>query len=254
MVLELEYDETGNLQIKEGSATYSYIGESIQYGTLNFSEDAEGVYRVSHENCGVGADRSIAPICFTNTYTAPDPDPMPDEPMIDLIPAVLSKNTGMLNKTDHMAYVIGYPDGSIHPNGQITRAEVAAIAARFDESQSGRSATFRDVIGHWAAKEIGIAYENEWIAGYPDGSFQPDQKITRAEAMAMINRMLGRKPESTSDLFPGMNTWTDNMDPSKWYYLDVQEATNSHTYTRKTFGGELWRQMLPAPDWFSYER
>lgn len=235
-----------------------------------------------------------------------------------IIPTIIGKDTGMLNKTDHFAYVIGYPDGTVHPNGQITRAEVAtiffrllrdevrdgafttsnsysdvaygkwynnpistmsalgiitgypdgtfkpnkpitraefaAIAARFDETQSGKSATFSDVIGHWAAKEIGIAYANEWIKGYPDGTFKPDQNITRAEAMTMINRVLERKPESPADLLTNMNKWTDNMDTSKWYYLDVQEATNSHGYTRKTFNYELWRQMLPDPDWSRYER
>ena len=235
-----------------------------------------------------------------------------------IIPTIINKDTGMLNKTDHFAYVIGYPDGTVHPNGQITRAEVAtiffrllrdevrdgafttsnsysdvaygkwynnpistmsalgiitgypdgtfkpnkpitraefaAIAARFDETQSGKSATFSDVIGHWAAKEIGIAYYNDWITGYPDGTFKPDQNITRAEAMTLINRVLERKPESPADLLTNMNKWTDNMDTSKWYYLDVQEATNSHGYTRKTFNYELWRQMLPDPDWSRYER
>ena len=235
-----------------------------------------------------------------------------------IIPTIINKDTGMLNKTDHFAYVIGYPDGTVHPNGQITRAEVAtiffrllrdevrdgafttsntysdvaygkwynnpistmsalgiitgypdgtfkpnkpitraefaAIAARFDETQSGKSATFSDVIGHWAAKEIGIAYYNDWIKGYPDGTFKPDQNITRAEAMTLINRVLERKPESPADLLTNMNKWTDNLDTSKWYYLDVQEATNSHAYTRKTFNYELWRQMLPDPDWSRYER
>lgn len=235
-----------------------------------------------------------------------------------IIPTIINKDTGMLNKTDHFAYVIGYPDGTVHPNGQITRAEVAtiffrllrdevrdgafttsnsysdvtygkwynnpistmsalgiitgypdgtfkpnkpitraefaAIAARFDETQSGKSATFSDVIGHWAAKEIGIAYYNDWIKGYPDGTFKPDRNITRAEAMTLINRVLERKPESPADLLTNMNKWTDNMDTSKWYYLDVQEATNSHGYTRKTFNYELWRQMLPDPDWSRYER
>lgn len=249
---------------------------------------------------------------FTNTYTGID-DYYPI-----IIPTIINKDTGMLNKTDHFAYVIGYPDGTVHPNGQITRAEVAtiffrllrdevrdgafttsnsysdvaygkwynnpistmsalgiitgypdgtfkpnkpitraefaAIAARFDETQSGKSATFSDVIGHWAAKEIGIAYYNDWIKGYPDGTFKPDQNITRAEAMTLINRVLERKPESPADLLTNMNKWTDNMDTSKWYYLDVQEATNSHGYTRKTFNYELWRQMLNDPDWSRYER
>ena len=252
-------------------------------------------------------------ILFENTIDTGKDDYYPI-----IIPTIIGKDTGMLNKTDHFAYVIGYPDGTVHPNGQITRAEVAtiffrllrdkvrdgafttsnsysdvaygkwynnpistmsalgiitgypdgtfkpnkpitraefaAIAARFDETQSGKSATFSDVIGHWAAKEIGIAYYNDWIKGYPDGTFKPDQNITRAEAMTLINRVLERKPESPADLLTNMNKWTDNMDTSKWYYLDVQEATNSHGYTRKTFNYELWRQMLNDPDWSRYER
>lgn len=256
---------------------------------------------------------NITPVTFYNTIDTGKDDYYPI-----IIPTIIGKDTGMLNKTDHFAYVIGYPDGTVHPNGQITRAEVAtiffrllrdevrdgafttsntysdvaygkwynnpistmsalgiitgypdgtfkpnkpitraefaAIAARFDETQSGKSATFSDVIGHWAAKEIGIAYYNDWIKGYPDGTFKPDQNITRAEAMTLINRVLERKPESPADLLTNMNKWTDNMDTSKWYYLDVQEATNSHGYTRKTFNYELWRQMLPDPDWSRYER
>lgn len=256
---------------------------------------------------------NITPVTFYNTIDTGKDDYYPI-----IIPTIINKDTGMLNKTDHFAYVIGYPDGTVHPNGQITRAEVAtiffrllrdevrdgafttsnsysdvaygkwynnpistmsalgiitgypdgtfkpnkpitraefaAIAARFDETQSGKSATFSDVIGHWAAKEIGIAYYNDWIKGYPDGTFKPDQNITRAEAMTLINRVLERKPESPADLLTNMNKWTDNMDTSKWYYLDVQEATNSHGYTRKTFNYELWRQMLPDPDWSRYER
>ena len=256
---------------------------------------------------------NITPVTFYNTIDTGKDDYYPI-----IIPTIINKDTGMLNKTDHFAYVIGYPDGTVHPNGQITRAEVAtiffrllrdevrdgafttsntysdvaygkwynnpistmsalgiitgypdgtfkpnkpitraefaAIAARFDETQSGKSATFSDVIGHWAAKEIGIAYYNDWIKVYPDGTFKPDQNITRAEAMTLINRVLERKPESPADLLTNMNKWTDNLDTSKWYYLDVQEATNSHGYTRKTFNYELWRQMLPDPDWSRYER
>lgn len=281
---------------------YVYVkreGDKLVVGSFNIYKDG----------------RSVAgeTITFHNTIDTGKDDYYPI-----IIPTIINKDTGMLNKTDHFAYVIGYPDGTVHPNGQITRAEVAtiffrllrdevrdgafttsntysdvaygkwynnpistmsalgiitgypdgtfkpnkpitraefaAIAARFDETQSGKSATFSDVIGHWAAKEIGIAYYNDWIKGYPDGTFKPDQNITRAEAMTLINRVLERKPESPADLLTNMNKWTDNMDTSKWYYLDVQEATNSHGYTRKTFNYELWRQMLPDPDWSRYER
>ncbi|MDY4994712.1 MAG: S-layer homology domain-containing protein [Oscillospiraceae bacterium] len=289
-VIVEEDNGTGNLKVT--NAYYYTHGERPVEGSL------------------MGADEAII---FKNTIDTGKDDYYPI-----IIPTIINKDTGMLNKTDHFAYVIGYPDGTVHPNGQITRAEVAtiffrllrdevrdgafttsntysdvaygkwynnpistmsalgiitgypdgtfkpnkpitraefaAIAARFDETQSGKSATFSDVIGHWAAKEIGIAYYNDWIKGYPDGTFKPDQNITRAEAMTLINRVLERKPESPADLLTNMNKWTDNMDTSKWYYLDVQEATNSHGYTRKTFNYELWRQMLPDPDWSRYER
>lgn len=281
---------------------YVYVkreGDKLVVGSFNIYKDG---WSVAGET-----------ITFHNTIDTGKDDYYPI-----IIPTIINKDTGMLNKTDHFAYVIGYPDGTVHPNGQITRAEVAtiffrllrdevrdgafttsnsysdvaygkwynnpistmsalgiitgypdgtfkpnkpitraefaAIAARFDETQSGKSATFSDVIGHWAAKEIGIAYYNDWIKGYPDGTFKPDQNITRAEAMTMINRVLERKPESPADLLTNMNKWTDNLDTSKWYYLDVQEATNSHGYTRKTFNYELWRQMLNDPDWSRYER
>lgn len=310
----ITYDESkywlnlGFVENAEGEV--SLVGQRVRkfvdgdtYETVLALEDSEWMI----------VDTSISPVYFENTIDTGKDDYYPI-----IIPTIINKDTGMLNKTDHFAYVIGYPDGTVHPNGQITRAEVAtiffrllrdevrdgafttsnsysdvaygkwynnpistmsalgiitgypdgtfkpnkpitraefaAIAARFDETQSGKSATFSDVIGHWAAKEIGIAYYNDWIKGYPDGTFKPDQNITRAEAMTLINRVLERKPESPADLLTNMNKWTDNLDTSKWYYLDVQEATNSHGYTRKTFNYELWRQMLPDPDWSRYER
>ena len=318
-------------EINDGQTNITY-DESKYWLNLGFMENAEGKVSLAGQRVRkfvdgdtyetvlaledrewMVVDTSISPVYFENTIDTGKDDYYPI-----IIPTIINKDTGMLNKTDHFAYVIGYPDGTVHPNGQITRAEVAtiffrllkdevrdgafttsnsysdvaygkwynnpistmsalgiitgypdgtfkpnkpitraefaAIAARFDETQSGKSATFSDVIGHWAAKEIGIAYYNDWIKGYPDGTFKPDQNITRAEAMTMINRVLERKPESPADLLTNMNKWTDNMDTSKWYYLDVQEATNSHGYTRKTFNYELWRQMLPDPDWSRYER
>lgn len=318
-------------EINDGQTNITY-DESKYWLNLGFVENAEGEVSLAGQRVRkfvdgdtyetvlaledsewMIVDTSISPVYFENTIDTGKDDYYPI-----IIPTIINKDTGMLNKTDHFAYVIGYPDGTVHPNGQITRAEVAtiffrllkdevrdgafttsnsysdvaygkwynnpistmsalgiitgypdgtfkpnkpitraefaAIAARFDETQSGKSATFSDVIGHWAAKEIGIAYANEWIKGYPDGTFKPDQNITRAEAMTMINRVLERKPESPADLLTNMNKWTDNMDTSKWYYLDVQEATNSHAYTRKTFNYELWRQMLNDPDWSRYER
>ena len=218
----------------------------------------------------------------------------------------------MLNGDDHYAYVVGYSDGTVRPNANISRAEVATIffrllkedvrdgnltaentfadvtdgqwhnkaistmaklgvvkgrnaeafdpdapitraefatiCARFDKTQISTSSNFTDISGHWAEKYIERAATLGWIAGYSDGTFRPSNYITRAEAMTMINRVLCRMPETESDLLPGMITWPDNQ-PGTWYYLAVQEATNSHDYDRKDAIHEKWTALTEAPDW-----
>ena len=133
-----------------------------------------------------------------------------------------------------MGIITGYPDGTFRPNAAITRAEFAAIAARFDNDGDKTAAKFSDIANHWAKDEISIAYNNGWITGYPNGTFGPQRDITRAETMTLVNRVLDRKPETEDDLLPDMVTWTDNADKKAWYYLAVQEATNSHYYEFKT--------------------
>ncbi|MBR4014657.1 MAG: S-layer homology domain-containing protein [Anaerotignum sp.] len=154
----------------------------------------------------------------------------------------------------NMGILKGYKDGSFRPNGAITRAEFAAIAARFDKRISDGITPFSDIYGHWAQFEIIKAAENGWVAGYPNGTFLPDAKITRAEAMAMINRVLKRNPRGPEDLLEHMIRWPDNLDTSKWYYLDVQEATNSHDYERETKSTEKWTKIQPSKDWMALER
>ena len=218
----------------------------------------------------------------------------------------------MLNGDDHYAYVVGYSDGTVRPNANISRAEVATIffrllkaevrdgnltaenafkdvtdgewhnkaistmaklgvvkgrnaeafdpdapitraefatiCARFDKTQISTGSNFTDISGHWAEKYIERAATLGWIAGYSDGTFRPSNYITRAEAMTMINRVLCRVPETESDLLPGMITWPDNQ-PGTWYYLAVQEATNSHDYDRKDAIHEKWTALTEAPDW-----
>lgn len=218
----------------------------------------------------------------------------------------------MLNGDDHFTYVVGYSDGTVRPNANISRAEVATIffrllkeevrdgnltaentfadvtdgqwhnkaistmaklgavkgrnaeafdpdapitraefatiCARFDKTQISTSSNFTDISGHWAEKYIERAAALGWIAGYSDGTFRPSNYITRAEAMTMINRVLCRMPETESDLLPGMITWPDNQ-PGTWYYLAVQEATNSHDYDRKDAIHEKWTALTEAPDW-----
>ena len=221
-----------------------------------------------------------------------------------------------LNGDDHFAYVIGYPDGKVHPKGNIsraetatiffrllkadirdgnltadnefsdvsdgqwhnkavstmaklgivkgrradrfdpdasiTRAEFAAICARFNTKPVENNGSFSDISGHWAENEIERAAAFGWISGYPDGTFHPDARITRAEAMTMINRVLCRMPQSESDLLDSMVTWPDNK-LSDWHYLAVQEATNSHDFDRQGEVGESWTKLTSVPDWKQYQ-
>ena len=234
--------------------------------------------------------------------------------LIVLPGATVKKNTPKLNTADHFAYVQGYPDGTVKPAGNITRAETAAILFRLmdDTSRNNYYSTksgFRDVAAgswyntyvatlnnagvitdssngyfrpneaitraelaamlakfsettgaanyfndvsasYWAANAIAICAKLGWITGYPDGTFRPDKNVTRAELMAMINRATGRAPKSADAFLPGMKTWIDNTS-DKWYYLDVQEATNSHSYTVK--GSETWTALTSDPNWSLYE-
>ncbi len=154
-----------------------------------------------------------------------------------------------------MGIITGYPDGTFRPNAAITRAEFAAIAARFDNDGDKTAAKFSDIATHWAKDEISIAYNNGWITGYPDGTFGPQRDITRAETMTLVNRVLNRQPETEDDLLPNMTVWTDNANPKAWYYLAVQEATNSHYYEFKTNSKyEKWTELRETRDWSQLEK
>ena len=155
-----------------------------------------------------------------------------------------------------MGIVKGHNDGTFAPNAPITRAEFAAIAARFDDKNTDMSSKFTDIASHWAKNEIGIAANKGWINGYPDGTFRPNQYITRAEAMTLVNRVLNRLPENSSDLLDSMIKWPDNSDASAWYYLAVQEATNSHAYSDKSKDDkyEKWTTIRETRDWTELEK
>lgn len=155
-------------------------------------------------------------------------------------------NAGVIN---------GYTDGTFRPNAPITRAELATIIARFAKLDVNTK-TFSDITGHWAQKSIELAAGNNWINGYEDGTFRPNNNITRAETFAMINRVLDRQTENVSDLLPTseMNMWSDNMNENAWYYKDIQEATNYHKCDRvdqSTY--EKWTEKVPDIDWASYQ-
>ena len=164
-----------------------------------------------------------------------------------------------------LGVLTGYPDGGFHPQANITRAEFATMAVRFFDvtgaQTSGRD-VFSDIAGHWANDYINMAYLLEIVNGYPDGTFRPQNAITRAEAMTIVNNTLRRTPcnEGIRPVAKDMITWPDNMDTTKWYYAAVQEATNSHEYTyfaSQTSGIsdlELWVRILPVRDWAAFEK
>ena len=153
-----------------------------------------------------------------------------------------------------MGIVKGDSNGKFNPNAPITRAEFAAIAARFDDKANSTTADFSDIVSHWAKNEISAASNNGWINGYPDGTFRPDNKITRAEAMTLVNRVLKRLPETAEDLHDDMIKWSDNSDASQWFYLAVQEATNSHYYKAKENKFEKWSELRDTRDWTELEK
>ena len=160
-------------------------------------------------------------------------------------------NTAISTMTG-LGIVQGRSADTFDPKAPITRAQFAAICARFDTGKSSGTQSFTDIKGHWAEKYIERAAELGWIKGFEDGSFRPDTYITRAQAMTMINRVLNRIPEENSDLLAGMNTWPD-CNPGDWFYLAVQEATNSHDFVTKDRVYESWTDLNRAPDWSRYE-
>lgn len=160
-------------------------------------------------------------------------------------------NTAISTMTG-LGIVQGRSTTTFDPKAPITRAQFAAICARFDTGKSNGEQTFSDISGHWAEKYIQRAAELGWIKGFEDGTFRPDTYITRAQAMTMINRVLNRIPEDESDLLPGMNVWPD-CKPGDWFYLAVQEATNSHDFEHKAGNYETWTKLMKNPDWTRYE-
>lgn len=147
--------------------------------------------------------------------------------------------------------ISGYEDGTFRPNQQITRAEFAAIASRFDKTEVDTSkSTLTDIEGSWAEESIKRAEALGYVSGYEDGTFRPDQPITRAEVMSLLNRVLHRDTVTLQTLQnrPDMLKWTDNMDTSKWYYIAVQEATNNHD-EKFDSGNEEWTKVKDPIDW-----
>ena len=239
-------------------------------------------------------------------------------------PSASSTSKPTLNTGDHYAYVMGYPDGTVRPNGSITRAEVSAILfrllsdktrdeyfttessftdvkagawynnsiatlekagvivdtakggafrpneaitraelaamlAQFSDAKPVKGVKFSDVSAeHWAYEAIAIAAKMGWIEGYPDGTFRPDATITRAEMMTLVNRALERVPSDEDHLLSKrvMLTFPD-CKSGDWFYIAVQEATNSHTYERAATeknGDEQWTALRANRDWTQLEK
>jgi len=153
----------------------------------------------------------------------------------------------------------GFSDGTFRPNQPISRAEMTAVIVRFMDEMGDLSllgSHFSDIASHWAVEYINTAAVNGWVQGYSDGTFRPNQAITRAEATAMINRISGRLVERTEDLLPNMRTWPDNANVNEWYYFYIQAATNSYTFQRRGVDNafERWVALIPSPDWTVLER
>ena len=166
-----------------------------------------------------------------------------------------------LNTTDHFAYIVGYGNGEVRPQNNITRAEVATIFFRLltDDVRAEnltKTNRYSDVAAtSWYNTAVSTLRSMGIITGYPDGTFGPQRDITRAATMTLVNRVLNRQPETEDDLLPNMTVWTDNANPKAWYYLAVQEATNSHYYKFKTNSKyEQWTALRETRDWKALEQ
>jgi len=156
----------------------------------------------------------------------------------------------------NMRLIHGMPDGMFAPNRWITRAEFAAVVSRLlDNSTTSQEDLFTDVGDHWARHYINQIGSIGWVSGMGNGSFEPDRQLTRAEAAAIISRILDRHPQSEDDLLKDMTTSVDNADKNAWYYLYIQEATNSNISVKKSDGIYVsWTELVESPDWKALER
>ena len=151
-----------------------------------------------------------------------------------------------------MGIIQGRTPTTFAPNECISRAEFITMCTRFDTSISVGSSNLKDIQGTWAEAYINKAVRLGWVGGYMDKTFLPDQCIIRAEVATIINRILHRLPDEISDLLSGMITWPDNT-PSDWFYLPMQEATNSHNAKYDTETTEYWTELIANKDWTEYQ-
>ena len=309
-------DPAGTITVPKGESKTFTITPDSGYHIKDVLVDGKSVGAVSaYTFKEVVADHTIH-AAFAKNHTPGHPT-QPEQPKVE----IPDEDALGLNTDDHFAYIIGYPDGTVQPNGQITRAEATTIFFRLltEESRSANltktngytdvasdawyntavstmtkagivdgypDGTFRpdapitraemakiislfakldksesrfsDIAGHWAEAYIRLAAGNGWIAGYPDGTFGPQRNITRAETATMINRVLDRVPSEESHLLSRgvMQIWPD-ANPGDWFYLAMQEATNSHDYERNAkwaAADEQWTALRETRDWKALEQ
>ena len=297
----------GTITVPKGESKTFTITPDSGYHIKDVLVDGKSVGAVSTYTFENVVDNHTIHATFARKHT-----PTPSTPTVE----IPDEDALGLNTDDHFAYIIGYPDGTVQPNGQITRAEATTIFFRLltEESRSANltktngytdvasdawyntavstmtkagivdgypDGTFRpdapitraemakiislfakldksesrfsDIAGHWAEAYIRLAAGNGWIAGYPDGTFGPQRNITRAETATMINRVLDRVPSEESHLLSRgvMQIWPD-ANPGDWFYLAMQEATNSHDYERNAkwaAADEQWTALRETRDW-----
>ena len=242
----------GTITVPKGESKTFTITPDSGYHIKDVLVDGKSVGAVSTYTFENVVDNHTIHATFARKHT-----PTPSTPTVE----IPDDDALGLNTTDHFAYIVGYGNGEVRPQNNITRAEVATIFFRLltddvrDENLT-KTNRYSDVAAtSWYNTAVSTLSSMGIITGYPDGTFGPQRDITRAETMALVNRVLNRQPETEDDLLPNMTVWTDNANPKAWYYLAVQEATNSHYYKFKTNSKyEKWTELRETRDWTQLEK
>ena len=243
---------TGDVAVPKGESKTFTITPDSGYHIKDVLVDGKSVGAVSTYTFENVVDNHTIHATFARKHT-----PTPSTPTVE----IPDDDALGLNTTDHFAYIVGYGNGEVRPQNNITRAEVATIFFRLltddvrDENLT-KTNRYSDVAAtSWYNTAVSTLSSMGIITGYPDGTFRPNAAITRAETMTLVNRVLNRQPETEDDLLPNMTVWTDNANPKAWYYLAVQEATNSHYYEFKTNSQyEKWTELRETRDWKAPEQ
>ena len=242
----------GTITVPKGESKTFTITPDSGYHIKDVLVDGKSVGAVSTYTFENVVDNHTIHATFARKHT-----PTPSTPTVE----IPDDDALGLNTTDHFAYIVGYGNGEVRPQNNITRAEVATIFFRLltddvrDENLT-KTNRYSDVAAtSWYNTAVSTLSSMGIITGYPDGTFGPQRDITRAETMTLVNRVLNRQPETEDDLLPNMTVWTDNANPKAWYYLAVQEATNSHYYKFKTNSKyEKWTELRETRDWTQLEK